>query len=235
MTAPDALEITGRTECHLCSAELVGALGAFMHAEVVEPFLALKEEARVAGFDLRVDSGFRDFRRQASIWNRKAGGELAVLDSSAVPLDIATLDERSLAYAILRWSALPGASRHHWGTDLDVWDENARPEGYEIDLIPAEVDSGGMFAPLHEWLDGRMASGTAFGFFRPYARDLGGVAPERWHLSHAPTAARFEAGLTPELLRTTIEEADLALKDAVLENLDDIYRRFVVNVTRRHA
>ncbi|NIM47861.1 MAG: D-alanyl-D-alanine carboxypeptidase family protein, partial [Gemmatimonadales bacterium] len=86
----------------------------------------------------------------------------------------------------LRWSALPGASRHHWGTDLDVYDLAARPEGYEVELIPEEVDAGGMFGPLHEWLDGRIAADAAFGFFRPYERDRQGVAPERWHLSYAP-------------------------------------------------
>ena len=204
-----------------------------MHADVVSPFLALKEAAREEGFDLRILSGFRDFRRQSSIWNRKCRGELAVLDSAAVPLDIATLGEKELVYAILRWSALPGASRHHWGTELDVWDENARPEGYDIDLVPEEVEAGGMFAPLHEWLDHRMAEGAAFGFYRPYAQDLGGVAPERWHLSHAPTAAHFEAVLSPEVVRDAVVGADLALKDVVLEHLDDIYRRFVVNVNRR--
>jgi len=27
--------------------------------------------------------------------------------------------------SILRWSALPGTSRHHWGTDLDIIDAKA--------------------------------------------------------------------------------------------------------------
>ena len=33
----------------------------------------------------------------------------------------------------------------------------------------------------------------AFGFFRPYTTDRGGVAPEPWHLSYAPVAARAQA------------------------------------------
>jgi LAS superfamily LD-carboxypeptidase LdcB len=198
----------------------------------VGPFLQLRAAAAAEGFDLAVLSGFRSFERQLSIWNRKAGGQLAVLDSNARPLDINRLSPRELAFAILRWSALPGASRHHWGTDIDVYDQAARPKGYEVELIPAEVETGGMFARLHEWLDRRMANRSSFGFFRPYGTDAQGVAPERWHLSYAPVAATFLSRLTMDILREVVEHADLALKDAVLDHLPEIYRRFVININR---
>ena len=226
--------LVGQTESHLCSSADTQRLAAQVHRDVVQPFLQLRDDALVAGFDLRILSGFRDFDRQSSIWNRKVTGELAVLDSQAVPLDIAHLNERELAYAILRWSALPGASRHHWGTDIDVYDENALPSEYEIELIPEEVEAGGMFAPLHEWLDERIAAGTAHGFFRPYDEDRQGVAPERWHLSHAPVATTCEEGLTVDILRAGISASDLELKHTVLENLEDIYERFVINTNREH-
>ncbi len=198
----------------------------------MRPFLELKSEAHRAGFDLAILSGFRDFERQLSIWNRKATGQQAVLDSNAAALDIQRLSEKELAFAILRWSALPGASRHHWGTDLDVYDAAARPEGYEIELIPDEVDPGGMFGPLHDWLDQRIAEDGAFGFFRPYDRDRNGVAPERWHLSCGPVAALYEDALTVDVVRDTIQGADIELKQAVLTNLDEIYERFVTNIGR---
>jgi LAS superfamily LD-carboxypeptidase LdcB len=206
-----------------------------VHRDVVDPLSQLQSAARAQGFELSVLSGFRSFEQQLSIWNRKASGQLAVLDSHARPLDIATLTDDDLVFAILRWSALPGASRHHWGTDLDIYDMSARPEGYEIELIPAEVDAGGMFAPLHEWLDDRIANDASFGFFRPYDIDRNGVAPERWHLSHAPVASAFEATLTPDLLRATIAAADMKLKDVVLARLDEIFDRFVRNTNRWSA
>lgn len=224
--------LTGQTEEHLCSSADVESLGVRVHRDVVNAFLRLHHEARETGFDLRILSGFRSFDQQLSIWNRKATGKLAVLDSDAVPLDIERLSETELVFSILRWSALPGASRHHWGTDLDVYDQAARPEGYEIELIPEEVDPGGIFGPLHEWLDQRIAERTAFGFFRPYDRDRQGVAPERWHLSHAATAASYERELTTDLLRETIQKADIELKRVVLENLDEIHERFVINTNR---
>lgn len=225
----------GQSEAHLCDPGLVATLGAPMHRDVVDPFRSLQAAAREAGFDLRVLSGFRGFERQLSIWNRKAAGELPVLDSDSRPLDPGALSDTELAFAILRWSALPGGSRHHWGTDFDIYDAAACPPGYEVELIPAEVERGGMFAPMHEWLDGRIAQDAAWGFFRPYDRDRGGVAPERWHLSHGPTAAVFQDRLTPSLLRDALGNADLRLRDTVLDHLDEIFDRFVMNVNPWHA
>ena len=235
MTAAAADFLTGHAELHLCSSADAAQLGAPVHRDVVGPFLALQRDARAEGFDLRILSGFRDFERQLSIWNRKATGQLAVLDRHAEPLDIATLSERDLVFAILRWSALPGASRHHWGTDLDVYNLAAKPAEYEIQLVPAEVDAGGIFASLHEWLDGRIGVGDAYGFFRPYDQDRGGVAPERWHVSHAPTAAACERRLTPALLRDVLDRADMRLKQVVLRHLNEIYERFVTNINRTGA
>jgi LAS superfamily LD-carboxypeptidase LdcB len=228
----ESTSLTGQTENHLCSAADAERIGARVHLAVVAPFERLRADAEAAGFDLRILSGFRSFERQRSIWNRKARGELAVLDSNAVPLEIDRLTPSELVFAILRWSALPGASRHHWGTDIDVYDERARPDGYEIDLVPEEVEEGGMFAPLHGWLDERIADGTAYGFFRPYDRDRGGVAPERWHLSHEPTAEACEEALTLDTLRAAITGAGLELEATILERLDDIYDRFVININR---
>lgn len=224
--------VVGKNDAHLCSGDDAQGLGGSrLHVDALSPFVSLRQAAERDGFALTILSAFRPFDRQLSIWNRKVSGELAVLDSNAQPIDIAALSDRDLAFAILRWSALPGASRHHWGTDIDVYDAASTPEGYEIQLIPAEVESGGMHTALHLWLDARIASGTAFGFYRPYDIDRGGVAPERWHLSYAPIATEYARRLTLELLRATVEGADMRLKDVVLEHLDEIYDRFVINVS----
>ena len=222
--------LVGQDEDHLCSSGDASTLGATVHRDVVEPFLELRAAAATEGFTLALDSGFRSFDRQLAIWNRKASGQRAVLDSSAKPLDIDALSPRELVFAILRWSALPGASRHHWGTDLDVYDAAAMPAGYQVELIPAEVNRGGIFAPLHDWLDGRIEKRSAFGFFRPYDRDRTGVAPERWHLSYAPLASSYLQRMSPDALRQAVTNSDMMLKDVVLDHLDEIFARFVTNI-----
>lgn len=227
-----SLNLVGQSDTHLCSPSDAESVGARIHRNAVDAYLQLRSAAQAAGFDISVLSGYRSFEEQLSIWNRKATGKLAVLGSDARPLDITTLSQEELVFATLRWSALPGASRHHWGTDIDIYDMATRPAGYEVQLIPAEVDAGGMFAPLHEWIDRRVATKTASGFFRPYDIDRNGVAPERWHLSFAPIAVECAATLTRDLLAQTIEQADMQLKAVVLANLDAIYERFVINTNK---
>ena len=99
--------------------------GIAVHRAIVAPLTALQADAAQAGFDLRLVSGYRSFDRQLAIWNAKAMGKRAVLDSAGRVLDISALSEVELVNAIMRWSALPGASRHHWGSDIDVYDAAA--------------------------------------------------------------------------------------------------------------
>lgn len=214
--------LTGRDD-----AVMVGVLDRPVHRALLAPFQALREDAARAGFDLRIVSGFRSFERQLAIWNAKASGQRTLLDSRGVEVAFETLDESALIDCIMRWSALPGASRHHWGSDIDVIDAAAVPDDYRVQLTPAEVEEDGPFAPLHDWLDRQLGNGAGYGFFRPYNEDRGGIAPERWHLSYAPLSARCEAALTPAVLREALVHSDLRLKSAVLARLDELFRRYV--------
>ena len=201
--------------------------GQLMHPEALVAFQRLSADARDAGFDPQVVSGFRSFDRQRTIWNRKARGERPLLDSAGEPLEFAALSPRQTVYAILRWSALPGGSRHHWGTDFDVVDRAAMPDNYQPQLTPQEVCDEGIFGPFHCWLDARIAAGESYGLFRPYAQDRGGVAPERWHLSYAPAAWELQALLTAERLEGLIHDSDLVLGETVCEDMAAIFERFV--------
>ena len=204
------------------------ASGQLMHPEALVAFDRLRADARAAGFDPLVVSGFRSFERQRTIWNRKARGERPLLDSCGERLlDAAQLSPQEVVFAILRWSALPGASRHHWGTDFDVVDAGAMPADYCPQLTPQEVADEGLFGPFHCWLDRQIASGDSYGLFRPYAEDRGGIAPERWHLSYAPRARELEQLLTPDALCARLQSCDLALCDTVSEQIEEIFARFV--------
>lgn len=201
-------------------------LHCVLQPEVITELLQLKSGAQAAGFDLRVASSYRSFERQLLIWNNKATGLRPVLDDRGLPLDITRLNERDLVYTILRWSALPGASRHHWGTDLDVYDASRMPPGYQVQLTQAETTGDGFFAEFHHWLDTELAA-QRYRFYRPYEKDKGGIAPEPWHLSYAPIAKKYARALTVDVLRHQLERTDIFLKTAILDNLEDIYQRFV--------
>jgi len=177
----DPLQLTGRSRSHVFQSDEPRFA---IHADVVEPFARLREAAAKEGFDIAVFSGFRDFESQAEIWNQKFCGERALFDADGGVLDYHALSEAERLQCILNWSALPGASRHHWGTDIDVYDRAALPEGTG-EAAAGEAQPGGVFHPLHQWLDQNMAR---FGFFRPYREYRGGMFPEAWHLSYAPIA-----------------------------------------------
>jgi LAS superfamily LD-carboxypeptidase LdcB len=196
-------------------------------AAAAEAFQALCEDARKAGFTLSVASSYRSFDRQCLIWNGKVAGQRPLHDDAGHSLCASDLATDELIHAIMRFSALPGTSRHHWGTDLDVFDAAAMPDGYQLQLSPAEVAPGGLFDPLHCWLDQQMAADRSHGFFRPYGEDRGGVAPERWHLSYAPLATACEAQCYRPALAEVLQQADLALCDALTPQLVDLLTRYV--------
>lgn len=221
--------MSGRSGDHLCP---VGD-AILLHRDVVKPFRALCDAAALDGLDVQIASGFRGYDRQLFIWNAKAEGRRPLLDSDGRTLDPSQMTDEQIVLAILRWSALPGCSRHHWGTDVDVWDRAAVPEDYQLQLVPGEYVSGGPFAGLSRWLQ---QHAEAFGFFRPYARDRGGVAPEPWHLSYRPLAERFEAKLNRAFIAKVLDNSDLKLRGAILSRLDEIADRFILPPPReRHA
>ncbi len=197
-----------------------------LHPAVVAPLLQLTERARAQGFELKIASSYRNFERQLFIWNHKARGLRPVFDDRGVALDLKKLSDREKVFAILRWSALPGASRHHWGTDVDVYDASRMPADYQVQLTVAETEGDGPFAEFHRWLS-KEVQRLDCEFYRPYEIDSGGIAPEPWHLSYAPVAQQFAAQLTEDILRAQLICTDIELKDAILTNLPEIYARFV--------
>jgi LAS superfamily LD-carboxypeptidase LdcB len=218
------LELTGRARSHVIQRD---DLKAAIHGDAVEPFLAMKADAARAGLDIAITSAFRDFEAQQRIWNLKWTGQRPLYDPDGVEREHASLTPASLMEAILCWSALPGASRHHWGSELDVVDSAAMPEGYRVQLLPAEAEPGGVFHALHRWLDANMAR---YGFFRPYASFRGGVHPEAWHLSFAPVAVPALAALTPDLLVEVVQSSEMLGKHLVLERIAELHARFVANI-----
>jgi len=217
-------QLTGRARDHLTD---LSDPRCSLHREVAGSYLAMRAAAAADGLDLVAFSSFRDFDRQLTIWNGKYRGEREMLGRDGRQLDALALPPADRVAAILWWSALPGASRHHWGTDFDVMDLAAVPRGYRIQVVPAEYGPGGPFHRLTTWLDKHM---QAYGFFRPYHTDRGGVAPEPWHLSHAPVAARAQRALSVERLRAVLADSEIEGKEAVLESLAENFQRYVVDV-----
>lgn len=220
----NSLQVTGRVATHVHD---LADPPCVLHPHAARAVQAMRAEARQAGIDLFVVSAFRDFNRQLAIWWAKFNGQRPLLDPSGAVIDRAKLHESALIDAILIWSALPGASRHHWGSDFDVVDAAALGPGEQPQLVPDEYRPGGRYERLHGWLDSNMGR---FGFFRPYATWQGGVRPEPWHLSFAEVAVPALRVLSLEVLREAIGEADMPGRETVLARLPELYERYVLAV-----
>ena len=220
----NAEQLTGRTRTHLAD---LPQFDCALHTQVAAPFANLRRAALTDGIDIAPVSAFRDFDRQLRIWNEKYSGERPLYGAAGELLDAASLAPPARIEAILRWSALPGASRHHWGTDLDLIDRNSIPAADRISLTPSEYAVGGPFARLCAWLECHAA---VYGFFRPYRGVLSGVQAEPWHYSFAPVAEGARRALGLGMLRETIAAAPLLGKEIVLARLEELHTRFVLRV-----
>ena len=209
-----------------------------IHRDALEDFRRLYESALKDGIKIWPVSLYRSFEHQKQIWNRKATGKTALLNEQSESLKYADLSEEEIVWAILRWSALPGVSRHHWGTDIDVIDTNTLPSpNYQVQLIPSEFGRNGPFHALNQWLEQKIEQNQSFGFFRPYENDLGGVAPEAWHLSYAPVAEGLLKNLNfkcfEDLITSEIYE-QVELKDVIFSLRKEIYSCYINNIFRPH-
>lgn len=213
--------LTGRTTDQLVSFQGSKFL---VHKEMNQALVGLLQRAAQEGIELAMTSSFRSYEDQKMIWNNKAQGKRVVLDSDSRAVDISALTSEELMFLILRWSAIPGGSRHHWGTDIDVYDLKSLPENYKIQLVPGEYQDGGIFSKLDLWLTENMAD---FGFYRPYAKDAGGIAPEPWHLSYRPLSEHFLQELSFSVFQQHLEQSDFLLMDVVKEHQAQIYKRFI--------
>ena len=215
--------LLGLNDSHLVA---LNEPGHRLQAEAREAFMAMQAAAAEAGFNLMPASSFRSFERQLAIWNGKFEGKRPLLDAHSQPLDALALSETERINAILHWSALPGTSRHHWGTDLDIYDPDLLPEGAKLKLEPWEYQAGGYFYPLSQWLTANMAR---FDFFLPFAEQHNGVAIEPWHVSYRPLAEGCASQLTLPLIANTLRLQHIAGKAHILNQLDDIFVRYIAS------
>lgn len=166
-----------------------------LQPEVIAAFEKMAAAAAKDGIKLKVVSGFRSFQRQKEIWNekyrtyRKEG-----------------LTPPQVVEKITEYSTIPGTSRHHWGTDMDIVDD-ASGEKQAL-LVPAKFEAGGPFFKMKQWMDAHAAT---FGFYLVYTDDPGrkGFHYEPWHYSYAPLSKPMLQAFLKLDLDTVISMADL--------------------------
>lgn len=136
------------------------------------------------GFELRIASAYRSFYKQFKIFDDKFKGKRPVLDANENPMDISSLSDEQKVLEIIRFSSIPGFSRHHFGTDFDIYAVNLLPEGKQLELTAREYQKGNYFYKLGQYLSQNL---NKFGFKRPF-NGKGTIALEPWHISFSKKA-----------------------------------------------
>ena len=136
--------------------------GMSLRREAVESFQKMWAAAHREGISLKIISSTRTFAQQKAIWE----GKWARFAAEAP-------EPEARARKILEYSSMPGASRHHWGTDFDL-----------NDLNNSSFEAGGKHEKAYRWL---AAHAHEYGFCQPYtAGRPHGYKEEKWHWSYTP-------------------------------------------------
>ena len=173
-------------------------------------FKKMEAAAKRDGIYLKIVSAYRGFERQKLIWNNKY--EKFTNDFSLEP-------EKAIS-EIIRFSTVPGTSRHHWGTDIDIIDGNFPDE--ENVLVSEKFEKDGLFYKLKNWLDNNSEN---FGFYLTYTNDKNrkGFEFEPWHYSYKPVSVKYYRALIKTDLKKIIKSLDINGSDYFDESFIDTY------------
>ncbi len=168
----------------------VSGYQTYLRKETLEAFLQMAETAKMDGVELKIASATRNFENQKIIWEKKWTGYILV---GGKDLTKSQPDELERFKKILEYSAVPGTSRHHWGTDIDI--NNSNPQYFKTEIGQKE----------YAWL---VVNAPLFGFCQPYtlkgqSRPTG-YYEEKWHWSYLPLAKTFT-----EEYKKLVKEGDI--------------------------
>jgi LAS superfamily LD-carboxypeptidase LdcB len=172
--------------------EVQGEREHYLRRETAVAWNQMQAAASAAGHRIWLVSSTRNFADQRRIWNAKWNRE---------PFN-QIADPAARSRAIMDYSSMPGTSRHHWGTDLDM---NSVEPGDWADRNGAT--QAGQYNGLYQWLRAHAAS---YGFAQTYTqRGSGpgqrtGYNEERWHWSYVPTAATMHTEYSNTITNQTV-------------------------------
>jgi zinc D-Ala-D-Ala carboxypeptidase len=149
----------------------------YLQTEVLNAFIKMSEHASRDGVKLQIISATRGFAAQKVIWEAKFQGKRPV---EGMDLSRTSLSDIEKSLKIMRFSSMPGTSRHHWGTDFD------------LNALEDEYFQKGEGKRVYQWL---VKNAPDYGFCQPYsAKGPGretGYEEEKWHWSYKPLSALY--------------------------------------------
>jgi hypothetical protein len=184
--------------------------------EAARAFEAMKKEASKKGVKLHITSAYRNYDRQMEIWNNKFDRYSAN-----------GLKGEAIIHKITEFSAMPGTSRHHWGTDADILDLSVlQPKN---PLEPSHyVSPNGIYHKMFDWMQ---HNSERFGFYEAYTDDnlRPGYEFEPWHYSYKIIAKDYLKAYNETVQLSDVKSPLLKGNDLITENFFRNYLKNYVN------
>ncbi len=178
----------------------------YLHRDVMNKFAEMADAAAEEGVRLVIRSATRNFESQKQIWEKKWMG-LTILEDGSKASDIK--DEFLRAKKILLYSSMPGTSRHHWGTDVDI-------NAFENSWF-----AKGEGARLYAWME---SNASKYGFCQVYgpisSNRKQGYQEEKWHWSYLPIAQKLQ------------EEAAIKMKNEMITGFEGSQQASVIEMVK---
>ena len=185
-----------------------------------DAFNKMQIAAKKDGIDLKIASAHRGYDRQKLIWNtkfKKFTTEFNLKPNQAV-------------YEIIRFSTIPGTSRHHWGTEIDIIDNNYPDE--EDVLIAKKFQKGGVFFKVKNWLN---INSEKFGFYITYNNDPNrkGFEHEPWHYSYAPVSKKMLSLFLKSDLKKVIKKEEIKGSEYFTDDFIEKYKKeYILDINK---
>lgn|SRR5690554_4187206 len=174
----------GFKNADLSYEELIGKGNPTLHGtgfqirkDAFDAFTKMQNAALKDNISIEVVSSYRNFDHQNRIWERKYKENTQQ-----------GLSPEEAIQKIIEYSTIPGTSRHHWGTDMDLIDGNVvRPKSV---LSPGHFEDNGNFVKFKKWMDEHCRD---FGFYLVYTNkpERKGFKYEPWHYSYKPLSCNY--------------------------------------------
>ncbi len=181
-----------------------------MQQDAHKSFFKMKSEAAKENINIEIVSAFRSFERQKQIFENKYN---QFISEGITHID--TINK------IIEYTSIPGTSRHHWGTDIDIIDANyTRPESI---LEEEHFYGNGPYCKLREWMN---ENANLFGFYEVYT-DIPtrkGFKYEPWHYSYAPVSISMIRAFKKLNLKKIFQEENILGNEYFTEVIINKYR-----------
>ncbi|SFM66047.1 D-alanyl-D-alanine carboxypeptidase [Algoriella xinjiangensis] len=179
--------------------------------EVAKQFELMKTEAQKAGFKIHVVSSYRSYAYQNGIWERKYKSNQAKKIAPKQNIE-----------KIIEYSTIPGTSRHHWGTDLDIIDATKGIPGDPLN--EKHFNEGGSMHKFKLWLD---ENASKYGFYLVYTNNPNrkGFKYEPWHFSYKPIAEPMLQAYKKLDIKKVLQENKLLGSDNFTDDFIEKYKK----------